>query len=291
MALRSVSIAALVLPAIWEIGGAFSFLPMLRIWHWPALPAALLIETVALAVLLGWRWPRAASAALTVNSLSLLASFLLYPLAAMILVEPVRRLSDAAGPGAMAVLYTLIALAMALVDTAVEYPALRRLFCLARSRRAFATVLGANVISAAMLIGLVVYADRPARISEREIAALDQTYAPELALMAELLAEMETADAAPWTDPAWRARAREAAQALRFQWLELRQTPGSRLTLIAMQGPAPDLDARREAPGRTLLRGGGETNRRYRILLGDVDENGLGPHIAADLPGPGTLPD
>lgn len=285
MALRSLSIAALVLPAVWGIG-AYSFLPMLRIWHWPALPAALLIETAALALLLGWRWPRAAGAALAVNGLSLLASFLLYPLAAAILMEPVRLLSDAAGAGAMAVLYALVALAVALIDTAVEYPALRRLFGLAPSRRALGTVFGAKMLSAALLIGLVIYADRPARISDGEIAALEQAYAPELALMAQMLADMEAAGTPPWTDPAWQVRAQEAAQALRFQWLELRQTPGMRLTLIAMRGPALLLDARRKAPGRTLLRGGDTGNRRYRILLGEVDENGLGPHIAADLPAP-----
>ncbi len=259
---------------------------MLRLWHWPSLPAALLIEAAALVWLLGWPWRRAALAALAVNALSLLAGFVLYPPVAMLLAEPARLIAAASGPAATGVLYGLVALGLALVDTVVEYPALRWMFRLKPSGRALTVVFGANLASAAALMGMVAYGDLPARMSDREIAALDRHYAAELALMQDILTTLQTANTPPWDDPDWRAERSRAAERLRFQWLELRLSPGTRLTLVPMTDPVNTFDGRHEEPGRLILRGSRPGGALYRIQLGVVDENGLGAHVIADLAAP-----
>lgn len=275
--------APLLLAAIWGQSDALSFLAMLRLWYWPSLAAALLIEAAALVWLLGWDWRRAARAAALVNAIGLLAGFVLYPVAGAVLMWPVQAATAAAGPAAMPVLVGLVALGYAAVDTAVEYPVLRLLFGLARSGRALAVVFAANLASAGALVGLVILGDLPAGISDREVATLERTYAREIALMRDILDDLNAAPAAPWTDPGWLERRQREAQEMQFQWLEVRRSPGERRALVPMRDSVHAFDGRREEPGRLILRGDRDGYRLYRLLLGGGDEAEGAPEVAADF--------
>lgn len=163
------------------------FFAFVKLGFWWVILLALLIETVALRYLFRMPWVPAAVAAVSINVISLICGLALYPLAAVFgyaLLEDM--IVDLFGAGDLVEISALW-IGAACVDTGVELLALRLIFA---KRRTFARVSGfllANLASAGILVGVMVWQAQVPDMPPEEAARIEVEYAPEISFLVKTL--------------------------------------------------------------------------------------------------------
>ncbi len=185
----TISVCAALLPGV-----ALANVPMFlviaftRITFWWTIPVAIALEAVAIALIFGVRWKQAAVLSTAVNGLSAAAGFFVYPLVGMSLYPALYPAVTSIFGFGLIVEAAATFLALAVVDTAIELVALG-FFLRRASLREGVQFLAVNVVTAAILLGAVLYASAPPRLSEVERDAFFSDFSREMALISEVLDE------------------------------------------------------------------------------------------------------
>lgn len=174
-------------------GAAWADMPMapffvfVKMAHWWVILLALAIETLALRYLFRMPWMRAAVAALGINVVSLIAGVALYPVAAVLGYGLLQNMIvDLFGTGDLVEISALW-IGAAVVDTGVELLALRWMFAKRSTLgKAFGFLL-ANLASAGILVGIMVWQAQIPELSAEEAARVEAEYATEIGFLLRTL--------------------------------------------------------------------------------------------------------
>lgn len=210
----------------------FPIFAAMRFSVWWTIPVALAIEAVALRLIFGLTWGRAGWMSVVINAATLALGFVLYPVAGVIAYPVLSRLVLAAVGGSPAIEFTATLVGAALIDTGVELLLLKWPFRLAVTWRRGLLFLLANLLSAGVLLAAVAWEITPGRMTGAEVARIEATYRPEIALMREMLDELPeqvTLGDEPWqtkwTGRDWLKGNRARADRMRFLSLTLGVPP------------------------------------------------------------------
>ncbi|WP_397542721.1 hypothetical protein [Roseovarius salis] len=215
---------------------------------------------MALRVLFGLEWPRAARLAIFVNLISMFGGIVIYPVAGLVLyplLEPLVVMVF--GRGDM-VEFSSYALGVGVVDTGVELVALASFFGVAVRWRSGLGFLLANLLTAALLVGVIVWQNTPAAMPRAEAQAVQDTYAQELSFLEEVLAGLprnvsvpDGAEGFPDFDDAELERIRTRMETLRLRTISL-SVPLTTFFGIGITA-LMQIDARYRDGGLTIERG------------------------------------
>ncbi len=163
------------------------FFSFVKIAYWWVILLALLIETAALRYLFRMDWTSAAMAALSINVISLLCGLTFYPLVAALgyalLEEMIVDLFGASDHVEISALW----IGAAFVDTWVELLALKWIFSRRSSFGQGFFFMLANLASAGVLVGIMVWQAHIPDMSAEEAAAVEMEYAAEISFLNKML--------------------------------------------------------------------------------------------------------
>lgn len=253
---------ALVWPAMAAADVPMFFVfALTKVSYWWSIPLVVGIEAAALKWIFGYRWNIAVRASLLVNLVSLGLGVLIYPMIGMALYPVFApQVTEAFGTGPMVELVAT-ALGFALVDGVVETITLIVMHSFGWPRvTPVAAVLFflANLLTAALLVGVIYVANAPARIGAEEMDALFETYSDEIAFMDRLLEEMpaERSDELYGFSGAWVEAKRAEAEPMAFTVLSV-TVPGLAFRDILRRGlmqQSSRLEAEARRDGFTVRR-------------------------------------
>ncbi len=175
-------------------GAAVANVPMFlviaftRITFWWTIPVAIALEAVAIALIFGVRWKQAAVLSTAVNGISAAAGFFVYPLVGMSLYPALYPAVTSIFGFGLIVEAAATFMALAVVDTAIELVALG-VFLRRAGLREGALFLAVNVVTAGILLGAVLYANAPPRMTDVERDAFLSEFSREMVLISEVLDE------------------------------------------------------------------------------------------------------
>lgn len=201
------SLCAFVASAAWANMPMAPFFSFVKLALWWVILLALAIETVALRYLFSMEWRPAAVAAVTINLVSLICGLALYPVAAALGYAVLEdMIVDMFGTGELVEISALW-IGAAFVDTGVELIALNWLFSKRSTPGKALGFLLANLSSAGILVGIMVWQAHIPALPPEEAARVETEYATEIDFLLKTLdafpahVEVPKPDAATFNPP------------------------------------------------------------------------------------------
>ncbi len=228
MLLRSKHFVALAAIAAAMPGAVMANMPMFfvigftRFVYWWTVPFAIAVELVAIRYIFRVTWGKAATLSLAANVVSAVAGILVYPLIGTALYPALAPAVVGIFGFGFTVEAAATTLAMAGVDTALELGIIA-LFLRTATFREGLLFLASNIVTAALLLATLLYANAPPRLSEAERSAFLSDYAAQLVFLSEVLQEApDNLGATDFTfDEDWLAEKAAQAEDLRFDVLRV----------------------------------------------------------------------
>ncbi|MCA0871865.1 hypothetical protein LCL97_13585 [Seohaeicola saemankumensis] len=166
------------------------FFGAVRLAYWPVAPVAVLIEVVALKLFFDLSWKQAATVGVLVNVITAVVGVPLYPVISLALYPVLTPfVTGVFGYGAMVEVGAL-SFGFGVLDAGLELLLLRHLFKVSITLGRGLAFLIANLLSAAVLFGAIYWSEISSRLSEEEFQSVMQAHDAEIAVLAELLAEL-----------------------------------------------------------------------------------------------------